>query len=137
MNMESVSCMSSCKCCRAPCLDSLNLGKGERLTVEARREFISIKVDTLGWSDRAELGPGNSANAYVGFDGLAERAELLSMVAIGAERHMRGVACEGRWERARRRCGMGLRRVVDRCCHEITVSIPSHKVKVCGSYPRR
>lgn len=120
MDIESVSL--SCEGCSAACLDRLDLGRGERLAVEACRKLVAVKVDTLRRDDRTERRSGGSANASIGLDGLAEGPELLSVVAVGTEGSMRRAAGEGGRERVSRRGGMGLGGVVDRGCHE-TMSV--------------
>lgn len=69
----------------AASLDGLNLSSSERLAVEAGGQVIAVEEDSLGGSDRAELGAGVAANTRVGLDGLAQRAKLLGVVAVGAE----------------------------------------------------
>ncbi len=104
-------------------LDSLNLGSRQRLAVEARGEVIAVEEDALGRSDRAERGAGVAADASVCADGLAERAELLGVVAVGAESGVGGAASEGCGEGVAGRGGMGLGRVVDGSCRDVPVSL--------------
>ncbi len=106
----------------AASLDGLNLGSRQGLAVEARGEVIAVEENPLGRGDGAKLGTRVAANASVHADGLAQRAELLGVVAVGAERGVRGAAREGLREGVGRRGGMGLGRVVDRCCHHVLVS---------------
>lgn len=54
--------------------------------MEAGGELVAIEEHALGRRDRAEIGAGLAANASGGgVDSLAEGAELLGVVAVGAK----------------------------------------------------
>ena len=112
----------SCIQGRAAGLDGLNLRSRQGLAVETRGEVIAVEENPLGRGDWAKLGAGVSADASVHADGLAERAELLGVVAVGAKSGVRGAARKGLREGVGRRGGMGLGRVIDRCCHHVLIS---------------
>jgi hypothetical protein len=96
-------------------LDGLNLGGGEGRAVEAGREVVAVKVVALGRRHGAEVGPGQAADtAAARLDGLAERPELLGVVAVRAERRVRRGEALG--ERAGRRGRVRVRGMVDRSC---------------------
>ena len=80
---------------RAAGLDGLNFGSRQGLAMETRGEVIAIEENPLGRGDWAKLGAGVAADASVHADGLAERAELLGVVAVGAEGGVGGAAREG------------------------------------------
>jgi hypothetical protein len=82
--------------------------------VEAGRKVVAVKIVALGRVDGAELGAGGAANAAgVGLDGLAERAELLSVVPVRAEGGVGGKAGPGGREGAGGRGRVRLRGRVD------------------------
>lgn len=55
--------------------------------MEAGREVVAVKVVALGGCHGAEVGSGQTADTAAGrLDGLAERPELLGVVAVRAER---------------------------------------------------
>ena len=105
----------------AAALEGLNLGLGDGGAPEAGGQLVAVKVDALRGLDGAQVGAGGAADAGVGggLDGLAEGAELLSVVAVGAEGAVGGgllvvlgeVLGEGVGGRGRVRMG----RVVDGC----------------------
>jgi hypothetical protein len=67
-------------------LNSLNLQNTERCAPEARRELVAVECHArwgLNWS---QLSTGVATDTSVGaLDRLTERAELLSVIAVGAE----------------------------------------------------
>lgn len=85
--------------------------------MEAGREVVAVKVVALGRVDGAELGAGGAANAAaVGLDGLAEGAELLSVVPVRTEGGVGGKAGPGGREGAGGRGRVRLRGRVDVGC---------------------
>ncbi len=105
-----------------PGLDRLDLGRRQRRPAEAVGQLAAVEEDAAGRVDAAQLGAGGAADAALleALDGLAQRAELLRMVAVRAERRvrrrLRRRAGEARRKRVRRAGRVRLRRVVDRGC---------------------
>lgn len=81
--------------------------------MEAGREVVAVKVVALGGRHRAQVGAGQTADtAAARLDGLAERPELLGVVAVRAEGRVRRGEALG--ERTGRRGRVGVGGVVDR-----------------------
>lgn len=107
-----------CKGSRAARLDNLDLGKGQRKTPEPFWQLVAVESVALGRLDGSQIGAGVPADAFAALDRLAERAELLGVVAVGAERRVRGLgsAVPVLRKSVCRRGGVGLRCVVNGCC---------------------
>ena len=56
--------------------------------MEAGGQVVAVEEDALGRGDGAKMGASSATDAGVSFDGLAERAELLGVVAVGTESRM-------------------------------------------------
>ncbi len=99
-------------------LDGLNLSSRQGLAVEAGGEVIPVEENAFGRGDGAEVGASSAADTSLGLDGLAEGAELLGVVTVGAEAVVGGAVGEGSGERVGGRGGGGLGRVGDGSCRE-------------------
>lgn len=53
--------------------------------MEAGGQVVAVEEDALWGGNRAKMGASSATDAGVSFDGLAEWAELLGVVAVGAE----------------------------------------------------